>query len=86
MPDRPDYFRCPVCKSVSFQHVRVPRANGTLYVTAFFSCTVCTTVFLDPVAFTRGYEDRPRNTPRAPAEPNAYQQWAAINQRRRERD
>jgi hypothetical protein len=56
-----------------------------MYLTVFFSCTVCTTVFLDPVAFTRGYEDRPRSTQRAPVEPNAYQQWAAINQRRRER-
>ncbi len=58
---------------MSFQHLQVPRANGTIYVTAFFSCTVCT-VFLDLVAFTRGYEDRPRNTWRAPAEPTSYQQ------------
>ncbi|HEY6641525.1 hypothetical protein [Povalibacter sp.] len=86
MPDRPDYFRCPNCKSVSFQQVRVPRPNGTTYLTMFFSCTVCTTMFLDPIAYTRGYEDRPHSPERKPVKASPYQSWAQINQRRRQRE
>jgi hypothetical protein len=63
MPDRPDYFRCPLCRGVSCERVIVKRPNGTAYVTAFFSCTVCTLMFRDPRALTRGFEDRPREGP-----------------------
>lgn len=86
MPDRPDYFRCPNCKSVSFQQVTVRRPDGTIYVTSFFACTVCTTMFLDPIAFTRGFEDRPRGGDRKPTTDSPYQMWSGINQRRKERE
>lgn len=86
MPDRPDYFRCPLCKSVSFERVRVPRPNGSTYLTAFYSCAICTVMFLDPLAFTRGYEDRPQSSERKPTQQSPYQSWAHINQRRRERE
>jgi hypothetical protein len=86
MPDRPDYFRCPSCKSVSYQRVTVPRANGTMYVTIFYSCTICTAVFLDPLAFTRGHEDRPQSSERKPASASPYRAWGQINQRKRERE
>ena len=61
MPDRPDYFRCPLCRGVTCERVIIKRPNGTPYVTAFFSCTVCTLMFRDPRALTRGFEDRPRD-------------------------
>jgi hypothetical protein len=85
MPDRPEHFRCPHCESTSFQRVKVRRANGTVYVTQFYCCTFCTAVFLDPIAFTRGREDRPQRQ-RSPSSPGTpYQMWADINQRRSER-
>jgi hypothetical protein len=86
MPDRPDYFRCPLCKSVSCQRVSVKRTNGTIYTTEFFACTICTVMFLDPMALTRGYEDRPQSSERKPALANPYQAYAQINQRKRERE
>ncbi|HEY6641069.1 hypothetical protein [Povalibacter sp.] len=86
MPDRPDYFRCPLCKSVSCQRVTVPRANGTTYVTAFYACTICTVMFLDPLALTHGYEGRPQSSERKPVTQNPYQAWSTINQRKRERE
>lgn len=87
MPDRPDYFRCPLCRGVTCERVTVKRPNGTAYVTAFFSCTVCTLMFRDPRALTRGFEDRPRNEPKsaAPAA-NRYQSWAKVNQDRKDRE
>lgn len=84
MPDRPEYFRCPVCKSVSCERVVIRRPNGTTYVTMFYSCTTCTVMFLDPLAFTRGYEDRPRQTSRKAVEP-PYPTWSRINQSRKDR-
>jgi hypothetical protein len=86
MPDRPDYFRCPNCKGVNYQRVTVKRPNGTTYMTQFFACTICTVMFLDPLAFTRGFEDRPQSASRPAADRSPYQSWATINQRRRERE
>jgi uncharacterized C2H2 Zn-finger protein len=86
MPDRPDFFRCPNCKGVSFSQVTVKRKDGSVYLTSFFACNVCTAMFLDPVAYTRGFEDRPRTTNREPTNSSPYQMWSRINQRRRERD
>lgn len=70
MPDRPDFFRCPLCRGVTWERVIVKRPNGTSYVTAFYSCTVCTLMFRDPLALTRGYEDRPRSSSPSPRSPN----------------
>ena len=93
MPDRPDYFRCPLCRGVTCERVIVKRPNGTSYVTAFFSCTVCTLMFRDPLALTRGFEDRPRNESRnqsarneSGAPVNRYQSWAKVNQDRKDRE
>jgi hypothetical protein len=84
MPDRPEYFRCPLCNSVSCERVVVPRPNGTSYVTMFYSCTTCTVMFRDPLALTRGFEDRPRTTRGQPSEPS-YAAWSRINQSRKDR-
>jgi hypothetical protein len=85
MPDRPETFRCPNCESTSYQRVKVPRANGTIYITSFYCCTFCTSVFMDPIAFTRVRQDRPvRPTMNSAGTP--YQHWAGINQRRKERE
>lgn len=101
MPDRSDYFRCPLCRGVTCERVIVKRPNGTAYVTAFFSCTVCTLMFRDPLALTRGFEDRPRDGPsrngpsdnrppradsRSSAPVNRYQSWAKVNQDRKDRE
>lgn len=86
MPDRPDYFRCPICHGTSCESVVVRRPNGSLYRTEFFRCAICTLMFTDPLALTRGYEDRPRR-PAAPATgAAAYQAWAKINQARKQRE
>lgn len=86
MPDRPDYFRCPICRGVTCERVAVRRPNGSTYMTSFYSCTVCTVMFRDPLALTRGYEDRPRTSPRSAAKGTTYQAWAKINQGRKNRD
>jgi hypothetical protein len=96
MPDRPDYFRCPLCRGVTCERVIVKRPNGTAYVTAFFSCTVCTLMFRDPRALTRGFEDRPRDRPHdrssdasrndSKSSVNRYQSWAKVNQDRKDRE
>jgi hypothetical protein len=87
MPDRSDYFRCPLCRGVTCERVVVKRPNGTAYVTAFFSCTVCTLMFRDPLALTRGFEDRPRNDSKSAApDGNRYQAWARVNQDRKDRE
>jgi hypothetical protein len=84
MPDRPTYFRCPVCRSVSCERVSVKRPNGTTYVTMFYACATCTVMFLDPLAFTRGYEDRPR-TPDQERRGQSFTEWSLINQARKDR-
>lgn len=85
MPDRPDHFRCPVCKSVSCERVIVKRPQGTPYVTSLYACTTCTIVFLDPIAFTRGYEERPTTIGRR-SRGSSYAAWSRINQARKDRN
>jgi hypothetical protein len=85
MPDRPDFFRCPLCKSVSCERVIVRRADGTNYLTSFYACTTCTVMFLDPLAFTRGFEDRPQTLQKSTPE-RSYSAWALINQKRKDRN
>lgn len=84
MPDRPDFFRCPICRSVTCERVTVQRANQVDYVTPFFACTTCTVMFLDPIAFTRGFEDRPQSSNRG-SKVTSYAAWAQINQARKDR-
>lgn len=84
MPDKPEYFRCPLRRSVSCERVVIKRRNAPDYVTAFFSCTTCTVMFLDPLAFTRGFEDRPRSPVEISRE-GSYTAWSRINQSRKER-
>lgn len=87
MPDRPDFFRCPLCKGVTCERVIVKRPNGTAYVTTFFSCTVCTLMFRDPRALTRGFEDRPRNDSQsASSQSQSRQPWSRASQDRKERE
>jgi hypothetical protein len=72
---------------VTCERVIVKRPNGASYVTAFFSCKVCTLMFRDPLALTRGFEDRPRNQTKSPApSDNRYQSWAKVNQGRKDRE
>jgi len=85
MPDRPDYFRCPLCRAVSCERLVIQRPNRPPYLTNFFHCSICTVVFLDPIAFTRGFEDRPRTASPKPSG-NAYVAWSLVNQARKDRD
>jgi len=83
MPDRPDHYRCPLCRGVSAQRVVVKRPSGTAYRTEFFRCVICTNVFMDPLAITRGFEDRPRG-PRESRNVIVYDAWGRINKTRKE--
>lgn len=83
MPDRADYYRCPLCRGVSAQRVIVTRPTGSEYRTQFFSCSVCSNVFLDPLAITRGFEDRPL-THGERRNANVYEMWGRINKARKE--
>lgn len=47
-------FRCRVCACCHYARVRVRRSNGDLYVTEFYACANCSTMFLDPRLFTSG--------------------------------
>ena len=44
-------FRCPVCLGHAYRQVVVKRADGADYATAFFMCTGCTSMFIDPGLF-----------------------------------
>jgi hypothetical protein len=46
-------FSCPVCSGIGYIQVVVPRPNGKRYVTSFFACGNCTTMFLDPDRFSK---------------------------------
>lgn len=83
MPDRPDHICCPVCHGTVFQPVVFERLQARIE-TNLFSCANCTCVCLDPVAFTRAFEDRPSSR-RSPSGSLAIQAWGKINQRQRER-
>lgn len=84
MPDKQDYFRCPLCRSVSCGRLVVKRRNGSDYVTPFYHCNTCTIVFLDPLSVTRGFEDRPKSIKANVVEP-PYKAWSQINQSRKDR-
>jgi hypothetical protein len=56
-------FRCPICRSSTFQTVSVRRKEGQPeYQTEFLQCTGCSVMFRDPVKFTR-FEPAPAPTP-----------------------
>jgi hypothetical protein len=82
MPDRPDYFCCPLCRGVTCERVVVKRPNGSAYVTAFFSCTICTLMFRDPSALTRGFEGRPRNPVKSTGPGSPSQDWDRKQERK----
>lgn len=47
-------FRCPICRSSTFQAVSVRRGVGQPeYQTEFLQCTGCSVMFRDAVKFTR---------------------------------
>jgi hypothetical protein len=83
MPDRATYYRCPLCRGVSAERVVVKRPSGTEYRTEFFRCGICTNVFMDPLAITRGCEDRPHNA-QEPRNVVVYKDWGQINKARKE--
>ena len=49
-----------------------------------YACATCTNVFLDPLALTRGYEDRPRTNSPSPSG-RSYSDWSLINSARKDR-
>ena len=87
MPDRPDFFRCPICRSVRCEQVVIKRgADRADYPLPLYACSTCTVVFGDPIAFTRGFEDRPRSAASTGnARDRAYVAWGKINQARKDR-
>ena len=78
MPELPDDFRCPLCRSVKYERIVVKGRTGSSFVTEFFRCGTCTVMFTNPLAFTRGYEDRPMTVKRR-SNVTAFRAWAAIN-------
>lgn len=85
MPDKTTHFACPVCRSASCEMIgHIVRADGKASV-SLYSCSICTNVFLDPLALTRAYADRPRRAA-TPAPASAYQAWSLINQDRKDRN
>jgi len=88
MPDQRSHYRCPICKSVACEVigyvVRSKQGDAMVGTLSLYACMTCTNVFLDPLALTRGFEDRPRTTS-APASGRSYSEWSLINTARRDR-
>ncbi len=61
---RPMSFQCPVCSCVGYSQVVVPKPKGGSYVTSFYACSDCTTMFLDPARYTK--HRKPKVVPLAP--------------------
>lgn len=84
MPDQVTHYACPVCRSASCEVFGyVVRADGKGSI-PLYNCSICTNVFLDPLAMTRGYADRPRR-PASPPPAASYQAWSLINTERKNR-
>jgi hypothetical protein len=83
MPDRADFYRCPLCRGKTAERVVVARPSGTAYRTQFFRCGICSNVFMDPLALTRGFEDRPL-TSQEHRGGVVYDLWGRINKARKE--
>ena len=88
MPDQRSHYRCPVCKSVACEVVgsivRPSDGGKSVGTLALYACATCTNVFLDPLALTRAYEDRPR-TPSQNPPSRSYGEWSLINTARKDR-
>jgi hypothetical protein len=88
MPDQRSHYRCPICKSVACEVVgyivRSREADTTVGTMALYACMTCTNVFLDPLALTRGFEDRPRTASASPSG-RSYTEWSLINSARKDR-
>lgn len=54
-------FRCPVCGAGEFRAVFAPRPNGEKRPTFLHECGGCSTVFLDPLAFSANEPGPPRS-------------------------
>jgi hypothetical protein len=50
-------FVCPICASVNFKDVVVPRGEGH-YRTAFYECCSCSVMFHDPAKFSLDRDER----------------------------
>lgn len=83
MPDRADYYRCPLCRGVTAERIVVRRPNGMEYRTEFFRCGICSNMFMDPLAITRGFEDRPLGSQER-RNVIVYDAWGRINKARKE--
>lgn len=88
MPDQRSHYRCPICKSVACEVVgyivRSKEGDKMVGTLPLYSCMTCTNVFLDPLALTRGYEDRPRTSTSNPSG-RSYTEWSLINTARKDR-
>jgi hypothetical protein len=85
MPDQVSHYACPVCRSASCEVFGyIARADGKATL-ALYNCSICTNVFLDPLALTRAYADRPRRAATQAPSPS-YQTWSLINQQRKDRN
>jgi hypothetical protein len=88
MPDQRSHYRCPICKSVACEVVgyivRSKAGDATVGTLSLYACMTCTNVFLDPLALTRGFEDRPRTSSPSPSG-RSYSDWSLINSARKDR-
>ena len=85
MPDQATHYECPVCRSPSCEVFGyIVRADGKASL-PLYSCSICTNIFLDPLALTRAYADRPRRSARPAPGPTSYKEWSLINQNRKDR-
>ena len=49
-------FKCPMCESTTYAVLQVKRPDGHYRDTSLFKCSLCSVVFHDAIAFTRGKE------------------------------
>lgn len=86
MPDQQETFRCPNCGSVTCQRLSVPRPGKAPYLSSLYHCSVCTVVFTDPTAFTRGAESKPRRGPAPRSNVLMYDAWGRMNREKKDRE
>jgi hypothetical protein len=46
-------WRCPLCNATTYNQIVVARPSGDRYLTEFYECSGCTTMFRQPARFAR---------------------------------
>ncbi len=45
-------WRCRICDYDRYHRISVPRKNGSKYETAFYACSKCSVMFLNPAQWS----------------------------------